>query len=53
MREDVLMAAELADAAVAEMQTRFEIQKEQSAKQRRSAKTQYQRRRSQRLESRK
>ena len=52
-KEDILMSAELADAAVTEMQARFSIQAQQRTKQRRKAKQVYQARRSQRLESRK
>lgn len=52
-REDLMMSAELADAAVAEMQTRFSIQAQQRSKQRQKAKQAYKTRRGQRLESRK
>ncbi len=51
--EDIMMAADLADAAVSEIQERFDVQAQQRAKQRKSAKARYQNRRSQRLESRK
>lgn len=53
MRDDLLLAAELADASVSEMQERFGIQAQQRAKQRKKARQTYQARRSQRLESRK
>ena len=47
------MAAELADAAVEEMQTRFTVQDQQKTKARRKAQQAYKTRRGQRLESRK
>lgn len=52
-REDILMGAELADAAVEEMQARFSIQEAQQRNRRRRAKAAYQARRGQRLKSRK
>ena len=50
---EILMAAELADAAVEEMQTRFTVQDQQKTKARRKAQQAYKTRRGQRLESRK
>jgi hypothetical protein len=52
-KEDVLMAAQLADAAVEEMQTRFTVQDQQKKQGRKKAKQAYQTRRAGRLESRK
>lgn len=52
-KEDILMAAELADAAVEEMQVRFSVQQQQRNRQRGKAKAQYQARRGKRLEARK
>lgn len=52
-RADLMMAGELADAAVEEMQTRFSIQDQQKARQRRRAKQAYQTRRAERLGNRK
>lgn len=52
-KEDILMAAELADAAVEEMQTRFTVQDQQKAKGRRKANSAYQERRKTRQGSRK
>lgn len=52
-KQDILMAAELADAAVEEMQTRFTVQDQQKKKARRKVQQAYKTRRGQRLESRK
>ena len=50
---EILMAAELADAAVEEMQTRFNVQDQQKNKARRKAQQAYKTRRGQRVGSRK
>ena len=52
-KEDLQMAAELADAAVEEMQVRFSIQASHRKQQRNKSKSSYQTRRGKRLESRK
>jgi len=52
-KEDLQMAAELADAAVEEMQVRFSIQASHRKQQRNKSKSAYQTRRGKRLESRK
>ena len=52
-KEDLLMAAELADGAIEETLRRFEIQKQQKEKQRTRAKSTYQARRAGRVGNRK